>query len=159
MEAWSLTTRENLFSAGKKSMTTRKQHRQQQLEKIQAAMSGTGSYLYQNITGADLILPRATKEGKRFVGPREQFIGDSYFKNIKELVCLKEIQEMSTEQPQENKLILDQPETYTDDGMVEFVEKKAPNQKPLNENKGKKKDEGKKTLLTEQPVGSVRLIS
>jgi len=132
------------------------------LAKRDAAMAGDGMYIYQNITGAHLILPRPTKAGRRSVGPREKFVGDSYYKMMKELACLQEvtapIQEQEVNAPmQEQKLIIEQPPTVTHEGQVEYVQKQ-PDQKPLTEDEKKKQEKQEDILLTESPLEGIRIM-
>jgi len=42
-------------------------------------MGGSGLYLYRNSTDSEMTLPRPTKSGLRFVGPKGTFQGDSYY--------------------------------------------------------------------------------
>jgi hypothetical protein len=57
----------------------KKQRREERLKKVQEELSGSGSYIYENNTDADLSLPRATKSGLKNIGPRQRFEGDSYY--------------------------------------------------------------------------------
>lgn len=139
---------------------TRKQKRERMLQKRDNQMQGEGLFIYQNITGADLMLPRPTKAGRKTVGPREKFIGDSYYKTMKEVVCIQTIQEIESNMPtqQEQKLITEVPPTVTHEGKVEFVQTQ-PGVKPLNEDTKKKQGvpEGE-VLLTESPLDGIRIM-
>jgi hypothetical protein len=137
---------------------TRKQKRERMLQKRDAHMAGDGLYIFQNITGADLMLPRPTKAGRRTVGPREKFIGDSYYKQMKEVVCLQEVQAPMETANQEQKLLTEVPPTVTHEGKVEYVQKQ-PGQKPLTEDKKKdNKNEQEDVLLTESPLEGIRIM-
>jgi len=141
---------------------TRKQKRERMLARRDTRMAGEGLYIFQNITGADLILPRPTKSGRRTVGPREKFIGDSYYKQMKEVVCLQEIeaptQEVKPPMP-EQQLLTEVPPTITHEGKVEYVQKQ-PDQKPLTEDEKKKQDgiSQPDILLTESPLEGIRIM-
>jgi hypothetical protein len=136
---------------------TRKQKRERMLQKRDTKMQGEGLYIFQNITGADLMLPRPTKSGRRTVGPREKFIGDSYYKTMKEVACIQEVQsDMPTQQP-EQKLLTEVPPTVTHDGKVEYVQVQ-PGVKPLNENEKKKQGVPEDVLLIEQPLEGIRIM-
>ena len=135
---------------------TRKQKRERMLQKREAHMAGDGVYIYQNITGADLMLPRPTKSGRRTVGPREKFIGDSYYKTMKEVACLQEVQAPMQPQ-QEQQLLTEVPPTVTHDGKVEYVQKQ-PEQKPLTEDEKKKLEKQQDVLLTESPLDGIRIM-
>jgi hypothetical protein len=134
---------------------TRKLKRERMLKKKEVLMAGEGLFIYQNITGADLMLPRPTKSGRRTVGPREKFMGDSYYKTLKDVVCLQEI----TPNMPEQKLITEQPPTITHEGKVEYVEKK-PDEKPMNEEKKKQEQHQppEQVLLTELPLEGIRIM-
>lgn len=138
---------------------TRKQKRERMLKKRDTNMQGEGLYIFQNITGADLMLPRPTKAGRRTVGPREKFIGDSYYKTMKDVVCLQEVQsDMPTLNQPEQKLLTEVPPTVTHEGKVEYVQKQ-PGVKPLNENDKKKPGATPQdVLLTEQPLEGIRIM-
>ena len=128
---------------------------------VNQAMSGTGLYLYENNSNADMKLPRATKSGRLEVGPREQFQGDSYYMQMVktgELRYIKCLQTPEEEQQallkennmsQEEKLILDQPETITEQGQVEHVKNSQTPTQPMNEGDGQ---EAPPVLLNESPV-------
>jgi len=121
-------------------------------ERREAALKGHGLFLYQNISNADMLLPKPTKAGRLKVGPHEKFLGDSYFKNIRELACLQEIKETVVA---EEKLITETPPTVTPQGTVEFVVA-DPKAKPLNEDKPA--DGQSDVLLSEAPAGAIRVM-
>lgn len=143
----------------KRMALTRKQRRERKLQKRDNSMYGEGQYIFQNITGADLMLPRPTKAGRRTVGPREKFIGDSYYKTMKEVVCLQEVQPEMPAQPQPEQVLLTEvPPVHTHEGKVEFVQQK-PGVKPLNENDKKKLgQEVQDVLLNEAPLDGIRIM-
>lgn len=126
---------------------------------IEQAMHGEGLYLYENHTNADLTLPRPTKSGVRTVRAKSQFQGDNYYLQLVRsghLRLLKELQspeqERAAMQPQEEKLILDQPDTVTDKGKVEHVVDKKGKVQRLNEAGN---DPQEDVLLNEGPSGFV----
>lgn len=129
---------------------TRQQRREKMKAKAQAAMHGEGLYIYQNITNSELHLPRPTKSGRRTVGPREKFMGDSYYKSLKDVLCLQEIESPMSQQQQ--VLLTEVPPTVTTQGTVEVVV--ASPAKPLNEQEGQQPD----VLLTEAPLEGVRIL-
>ena len=102
-----------------------------QHEKLEKDMHGEGLYLYENHSEADLTLPRPTKSGLRSVGPKSQFQGDNYYMQLVRnghLRLIKELQSPEQERAvregtmeQEEKLLLDQPETITEHGEIEHV--------------------------------------
>lgn len=132
----------------------KKEVRAQMLEN---ALHGEGLYLYRNNTGAELRLPRPTPSGIRSVGPGKEFQGDNYYMQlvkqgmlrlVKELQSPNKNESKTTEVKMEEKLILDQPDTVTEQGKVEHVVSK-PAQK-LNETQGQEKQP--EVLLNEGPV-------
>jgi hypothetical protein len=133
----------------------KKEVRAQMLEN---ALHGEGMYLYRNNTNADLTLPRPTRSGIRSVGPGKEFQGDNYYMQLVKQGMLRLVKELQSPNQQnvtesevkmQEKLILDQPDTVTEQGKVEHVVSK-PAQK-LNETQG---ENGKQpeVLLNEGPV-------
>jgi hypothetical protein len=140
-------------------------------EKLKNDMSGTGIYVYENNTDADLKLPKATASGIRTVGPRKRFQGDSYYMSwvgspMNLLRFIEEIspkdnpfQENTQEQNMENqkKLLLDQPDTITNQGKIEHVVVQNQPQ-PLNDSTGPVQQSTGEVLLTEDPLDGVEII-
>lgn len=141
----------------------RKENNRAHMEK---SLHGEGLYLYENNTSGDLTLPKPTNSGLREVGPKQQFQGDNYYMQlvrVGHLRLIKELQSPAAERAvnetvtseennmtQPEKLILDQPETVTEQGQVEHVQSPTPNQ-PMNE--GGEGDQPKKdVLINESPV-------
>lgn len=138
-------------------------------------LAGDGVYLYQNMSRATLVLGKPCSDGRTHIGPMARFEGDSFFKSIKECVCLATLQDpaakaqaepeiQAPEEPitesvmAEEKLITEVPPTVTHEGKVEYVQAQ-PGEEPINESqpqgKGKKK---KDVLLSEAPVDSIRIM-
>jgi hypothetical protein len=132
---------------------TRFEKSEMKSQKLEEALAGSGLYLYENRSNAaDLTLPKPTKSGRRIIGPKEQFQGDSYFMQLVRtgnLRLIKELQSPQQEALMEEKLILDQPSTVTSDGVVEQVVQPTP-KRQLQENKGKTKHAD--VLINESPV-------
>ena len=136
---------------------TRFEKRENKSRSLEKAFSGKGIYVYQNSSSsADLTLPKPTKTGKRIIGPSEQFQGDDYFMQLVRMGNLRFIKEVLSPQAEDamnkgeimnDKLILDQPETVTSEGVVEQVAKKPV--APLNETTSKEKPD---VLINENPV-------
>lgn len=131
--------------------------KEMQAARLEKAMHGEGLFLYENNTDATLTLPRPTKSGVRTVGPRKQFQGDSYYKQmmpqflrlIKTLQTPEQERAMQERAMNEEKLILDQPDTITTKGKVEHVvDQDAPVQR-LNEADSEEQPE---VLLNEGPI-------
>jgi hypothetical protein len=134
-------------------------------EKVQV---GQGYFLYENNTGGTLMLPKPTASGIRQIeapDPRRpgsgRFQGDDYFMSLVRNNMLRLIKTLRTPQQeaamqQDNeKLILDQPDTITEAGQVEHVA--APKlKKPLHEAEGE--GEGPVVLLNENPMDDVEIL-
>jgi hypothetical protein len=128
-------------------------------EMIAEAMNGSGLYLYENKSNADLTLPRPTKSGVRIIRAKQQFQGDSYYMQLVRTGYLRLIKVLQTpEQEQavnegtmnQEKLILDQPDTITHQGKVEHVvDGNSVQQHKLNE---ADKQPQPDILLNEAPV-------
>jgi len=136
----------------------KKEVRSQMLEN---ALKGEGLYLYRNSTNADLKLPKPTNSGVRVVGPKKEFQGDNYYMQLVRaglLTLVKELQSpniqenvevLKEEKMSEEKLILDQPDTVTEEGKVEHVVSKK--KKKLNETKSTEEQQPD-VLLNEGPI-------
>ena len=134
-------------------------------EKVQV---GKGYFLYENNTGGTLMLPKPTSSGIKQIeapDPRRpgsgRFQGDDYFMSLVRNNMLRLIKTLRTPQQeaamQDNeKLILDQPDTITEAGQIEHVA--APKlKKPLNEGDGEE-GEGPVVLLNENPMDDVEIL-
>jgi len=142
-------------------------------KKLKMDMAGGGRYIYENNSDAELTLPKPTASGLRKVGPRQQFQGDDYYMQwvgsphnilrfmdtITEEDEIIEEDEVIGEGVEENmeKLILDQPDTVTEQGKVEHVVESplVPTQ-PLNDSNENKEDA--EVLLNEDPLDGVEII-
>jgi len=138
-----------------------------QQERRQASLSGTGRYLYENNTDSDLNLPKPTKEGLRNIGPRKRFEGDSYYMklvgppmNLLRLIeKVSQTEEVNKEKKmsEEKKLLLDQPDTISNQGKVEHI---VVDQTPVQSLNDSTDPDGKRpdVLLNESPVDGVEII-
>jgi hypothetical protein len=155
----------------------RYERREMHAEKLKNNMSGTGIYVYENNSDGDLRLPKATASGIKTVGPRKRFQGDSYFMNwvgspmnllkLVEVIVPKDNIYAKKVEPEEslqentmtneNQLLLDQPDTITNQGKVERVVVK-PTLQPINDNAQPKEHPATEVLLTEDPVDGVTII-
>lgn len=140
--------------------------REANADKLRHSMGGSGVYLYENITDADLTLPKPTPSGIRVVGPHKRFQGDSYFMSwvgspmnllkVIEVIAPAITKKQETKMPTENKLILDQPDTVTEQGKVEFAVPTQPVQQLNDSNNPDVKSP--EVLLTEDPLDGVEII-
>lgn len=144
----------------------RYQRRAMQAEKLRLDLHGSGIYVYENNTDGDLTLPKATASGLRVVSPRKRFQGDSYFMkwvgNPMNLLRLVEVIQAENSTKEENmnekQLILDQPDTITQQGKIERVVVE-PNVAPINDattNELPKKKED--ILISENPIDGIEII-
>lgn len=131
----------------------------------QQALAGSGLYLFQNNTNADLYLPKPGNNGSSLLLKGRTFEGDSYFFSLVRTNQLKLIKELEITPPQEEpvmteqKLILDQPDRVTNEGAVEHV---LSNPQPIkkktkNESRSNPKAEPD-VLLTEDPMSGVEIM-
>jgi hypothetical protein len=154
----------------------RYERREMHAEKLKNNMSGTGIYVYENNTDGDLRLPKATASGIKMVGPRKRFQGDSYFMSwvgspmnllkLVEVIVQKDNIYAKKAEPEslqenvmtnENQLLLDQPDTITNQGKIERVVVE-PSLTPINDNTEQKGHPATEVLLTEDPVDGVTII-
>lgn len=146
----------------KKEVLLENDHQFISKEKVQ---SGKGYFLYENNTGGTLMLPKATASGVKqieAVDPNRpgsgRFQGDDYFMSLVRNNMLRLIKTLRTgeeEKMNEEKLILDQPDTITEAGQVEHVAAPKPKQ-PLHESEGE--GEGPVVLLNENPMDDVEIL-
>lgn len=126
--------------------------------RLKEALSGAGLYLYENRFDAELTLPRPTNSGLRIIEGKAQFQGDDYYMQMVrsgELRLIEVIQtpeqQKEAEMSEDNKLILDQPDTITEQGKVEHVPAQ-PAVQPMNEGGDQKEPD---VLINESPDGFV----
>ena len=135
---------------------TKIERTQQKKQTLDYYQKGTGLYLFRNRNAsASLELPKASKDGKRWVEPNGTWEGDSYFLSMvpREAILVRTLAEENKEEKVENKLILDQPEQVTKTGKVEH---KVLEDLPLNE--ADPNGAEKEKLLTEDPMSGVTII-
>lgn len=152
----------------KKIKLNKFEKRKMQEERLKNNMGGTGIYIYENNTDADLSLPKPTASGSRTVGPRKRFQGDSYYmswvgspmnllKLIEEVVPKTvPIHEQKEQIMSEKKLILDQPDTITTHGKTEQVVPESPIQQFNDTTNPEAKNA--EVLLNESPIDGVQII-
>jgi len=136
-------------------------------QKREDALKGDGEYLFVNNTRGELnLLKKPIKSpvpmNPCVIPPGQTFVGDSYFLNmmktgeIRLIEVLKPAESERTGIMEENKLILDQPNRFTNQGQTEHV---APAESPktLIENKPVKQPAVDK-LITEDPLEGVEIL-
>lgn len=121
---------------------------------------GYGLYVYENRRNNTLTLPKLAADGiTKNIPPGGTFQGDDYFMflvpaelRVKQIIIPAD--EERKKELMENKLILDQPETVTTEGVVERV---VVGDLPLNEN-DPQNDKTKEVLINESPLDGVKII-
>ncbi len=145
--------------------------REMKRKKREEALKGDGEYLFVNNTRGDLTLLKNPIKSPNpanpcVVPPGQTFVGDSYFLNLQRsgevrlIEVLKPEVSERTDIMEEKKLILDQPNRFTNDGQTEHV---APqdNPEPLTENQPQQQKPPtppKDTLITEDPLEGVEIL-
>lgn len=146
---------------------TRSEKKEQRAKKLESDMKGSGLFVFENNTDADLKLPKITLSGTRSVRARERFQGDSYYLSwvgpptgLLRLIEVLIPVDNSNKQEEKNvmnetKLILDQPDIVTTKGKVEHVISQ-PNQVLSDSNlNGETSPE---VLLNEGPLDGVEIF-
>ena len=136
--------------------------REMRRKKREEALKGEGEYLFVNNTRGDLTLEKNPIKGPNPVPAGRTFVGDSYFfrlQKIGDVRLVEIISEPSKERKEpmaDQKLILDQPDRFTNQGQTEHVAPK--DVKPLNENQPPKDNKQEKKLITEDPMEGVEIL-
>jgi hypothetical protein len=142
----------------------KKQRREDRLKRVQEELSGSGLYVYENNTDADLSLPRTTKTGLKNIGPRQRFEGDSYYLKFISppinLLKLIEIKEEAGANKEENVKVDEIVEEKSIPVVVQVVEKikknlakskKSTKKKKKKVVNNKKDNKMKEKLILDQP--------
>ena len=136
------------------------QSQQERSDRMERIQHGEGLFVYKNRTNGDLSLPKPTQSGQKVVGPGQEWQGDNYYMAMvpQEAIIVRTIitpQQQKEMKMQEEKLILDQPDKVTTEGMVEHVVKKIPESlNEVEEDQTLKSD----TLINEDPMDGVQII-
>lgn len=157
----------------------KRQRKEDQRQQLKNHLQGDGGvYLYENNTSGDIFLPKPMLSGATRVPKGGKFQGDSYFKGLVktgELKLVKTVlapppcqytpkpilennkeEPILEEQEMADKLILDQPDTFSEEGKIEHVVVPKGQQK-LNE-QGSKDQDKEPILLNEDPMDGVEII-
>ena len=138
------------------------QTREMKLAIREQAMHGEGLYVYRNNTSGSLDLPKPTASGMKHIQPGGEFQGDDYFMSLVRTNELKFVRTIMTPQQQkeakmqQEKLLLDQPDTVTPAGKIEHVVVTAP--VPLNETTPSNGSPKKDVLINEDPLSGVDIL-
>lgn len=142
--------------------------REMKRKKREEALKGDGEYLFVNNTRGDLTLEKNPIKSPIPSNPKvipmgQTFVGDSYFlKMVPQEVRLIEVLRPGAKETiggtmPDQKLILDQPNRFTNQGQTEHV---MPNdkQQPLIENKPNAATPAENKLITEDPLEGVEIL-
>jgi hypothetical protein len=143
-------------------------------KKLEDSLKGAGRFLFVNNTRGELFLLKPPLKGRNPVPAGQTFEGDSFFNYLLKtgearLVEVIESPNAALPAPiptpivegkiMDKKLMLDQPERFTNQGQTEqvIIDPKKLN-KPLNENQPAKSNRAVDKLLTEDPMAGVEII-
>jgi len=138
------------------------ERRAEREQQIKIALHGEGLYEYINNRKGELNLPKVAANGIKRVAPGKTFEGDSYFMQMVKTNDLRLVREIiSPEQERINmqeqqKLILDQPDTITNEGKIEHVVTQKPQK--MNEQAPQLKT-APEVLLNEDPMEGVEILT
>lgn len=138
----------------------RHEKKSQRQEHMKSLLVGEGLYVYRNKNKiATLNLPKPTKSGQTTIAPNGEWQGDNYYMSLVragEASLVREIHPPQQEKimSEEQKLIVDQPEKVTNEGVVEHVIPTTKPEKLTENNPSNKKD----VLLNEDPISGVDII-
>lgn len=141
--------------------------REMKRQKRENALKGDGEYLFVNNTRGDLNLAKKPIKNTHVgnpcvIPPGQTFVGDSYFLNlmrageIRLIEVLKPAANERNETMTDQKLILDQPNRFTNQGQTEHVVPED-NVRPLIENQPQKQPVNDK-LIVEDPLEGVEIL-
>jgi hypothetical protein len=137
-------------------------------KKREDALKGDGEYLFANNTRGDLTLEKNPIKSPIPTNPRlipigQTFVGDSYFLRLQrsgEVRLIEVLKPAASERTgimEEKKLILDQPNRFTNQGQTEHVVPDDKSVKPLIENQPQQQPAVDK-LITEDPLEGVEIL-
>jgi hypothetical protein len=135
--------------------------REMKRQKRADALKGDGEYLFVNNTRGDLTLEKPPIKGRNPVPPGQTFVGDSYFLKLMKIGDVRLIETLKPAECErrnmpDQKLILDQPNRFTNQGQTEHVVPEDKGVKPLLENQPHKPAVDK--LITEDPLEGVEIL-
>lgn len=126
-------------------------------KKLEYDLRGKGLYVFRNASStANLMLPKPDANGRKDIGPGQEFQGDDYFMALvrtNEARLVRTLVPVEQEKTMTEKLILDQPETVTTEGTVERVVEIEQEVK-LNETPAEEQSQPE-VLINEDPMEGV----
>lgn len=132
-------------------------------------IEGATLYIFENHKNNDFSLPKKSYCGRKMIGPKGRFTGDGYFLTFVKTGDLRMIEVIkppespkplneSTEVNME-KLILDQPEKFTNKGQTEHILVSNPHNLTENSGENSSKQPVGDVLLVESPTSGIDIIS
>jgi len=121
-------------------------------------MNNTELHIFENHHNYDLMLPRPAHKNLTIVKAKSKFFADKDFQEYVKVGMIRYIGPHQTKEVlMENKLILDQPNIVTTEGVIEHVAAgQTCKKKVLKEGEGEKLDE---VLLVESPSAGIKIIT
>ena len=150
----------------KKAQAERLQERLAQAHQRPSDFTDQITYIFENHRLADYSLPKKSIDGKKIIPPKGRFHGDEYFISFVKSGDLRLVDTIHPKPKTLNeatgatmeKLILDQPEKFTQEGKTEnVVVSKAKTQVLNDSNLENKKQEN--VLLVEHPMEGIGIIN
>lgn len=150
----------------KKAQAERLQERLAQAHQRPSDFTDQITYIFENHRLADYSLPKKSIDGKKIIPPKGRFHGDEYFISFVKSGDLRLVDTIHPKPKTLNeatgatmeKLILDQPEKFTQEGKTEnVVVSKAKTQVLNDSNLENKKQEN--VLLVEHPMEGIDIIN
>lgn len=142
--------------------TSEVQLRIKELQKREEDYNDEVYYIFLNHRRAELKLPKKSICGKKAVQPGETFKGDEYFMAFAKIgevrlvetihPPIKKLNESTGDKME--KLILDQPDSFTREGKTESVAKPTP-VKVINDSNSNQDND---VLLTENPMEGIEIL-
>ena len=142
----------------KKRKTTAIERQEQRRQHVANALQGKGLYIFENISKGDLWLPKKSADGtKGPIPPGGQWKGDDYFVGLVKNRDAKMVKVLVSPQEQimPQKLLVDQPDRVTVEGVVEQV---VSSDMPLNEGEPVIESPKSTVLITEDPLQGVEIL-
>jgi hypothetical protein len=142
----------------KKKKMTRLEKKEYQRQHLANGLAGKGVYIFENTSRGDLWLPKPSIDGSKGpIPPGGQWKGDSYFVELVKNRDAKIVKVLVSPQEQNimpEKLLVDQPDRVTTQGIVEQVVK---SDIPLNEGEPAM-DVPNTVLINEDPLQGVEIL-
>lgn len=149
----------------KKAQAERLQERLAQAHQRPSDFTDQITYIFENHRLADYSLPKKSIDGKKIIPPKGRFHGDEYFISFVKSGDLRLVDTIHPKPKTLNegtgatmeKLILDQPERFTNEGKTENVLVTNTKRQVLNDGNEENKQQ-ESVLLVEHPMEGIDII-